>query len=198
MAARHNDVTGRVRGVTRRWVTLTGLVALGACTSPNPTLYTLASVPGEVLSGAPRTIELRAISLARYLERSQIVRSSDDYRLDVLSNEWWGEPLDSMMGRIIQQNLTQRLPGATVFSENGAISSVPEAMLGVGVQRMDLNRGGQVLLIAQLSVSRRGTTAQTVTLEVRPASAATPDLVAAMSTAIGQLTDQAALMLTAR
>ena len=33
------------------------------------------------------------IGLARYLERSQIVRSSENYRLDVMSNDWWGEPL---------------------------------------------------------------------------------------------------------
>ena len=40
---------------------------------------------------------LRQIGLARYLERSQIVRSSENYRLDVMANDWWGEPLGAML-----------------------------------------------------------------------------------------------------
>jgi uncharacterized lipoprotein YmbA len=43
------------------------------------------------------------------------VRSSEDFRLDVSGNDWWGEPLDAMMGRVLTQELTQRLPGSTVF-----------------------------------------------------------------------------------
>ena len=57
------------------------------CASPNPTLYVLAPLPGASQPGAPRMVELREIGLARYLERLQIVRSSEGYRLDVLSND---------------------------------------------------------------------------------------------------------------
>ena len=74
-----------------------------ACASPNPSLYTLSVIPGAPQAGAPKTIELRSIALARYLERSQIVLSSEDFRLDVLNNEWWGEPLDAMLGRVLVQ-----------------------------------------------------------------------------------------------
>ncbi|HTW72446.1 MAG TPA: hypothetical protein VME47_21385, partial [Acetobacteraceae bacterium] len=71
-------------GIGRRRVL--GLLALlpAACTSPNPNLYTLAVVPGATRAGAPGRVELRLISLAHYLDRTQIVRSSEDYRLDVL------------------------------------------------------------------------------------------------------------------
>jgi len=173
-------------------------LALAACASPNPNLFTLAPVTGEVRSGAPPIVELRAISLARYLERSQIVRSSEDFRLDVLGNDWWGEPLDTMLGRVIVQNLSQRLPGVTVFAENGAISTVPDVMLGINIQRLDQNRAGAVVLIAQVSVTRRDTVARTITLQVVPSGAGTAPLVAAMSEAIGQLSDQAAGMLAGR
>ncbi len=166
-----------------------------ACASPNPNLYTLEAVPGQSRSGAPRTIELRAIALARYLERSQIVRSSEDFRLDVLGNDWWGEPLDAMLARVTIQNLTQRLDGSTVFSENGAISGIPEATLGINIQRMDQNRAGAVVLIAQVSVTRRASNARTMTITVVPPQAGTPGLVAAMSLAMGQLSDQTAGML---
>ena len=87
--------------LTRRaMVALLGALP-AACASPNPTLYTLAVVPGAEHVGAPHVIELRAIAVAHYLERSQIVRSSEDFRLDVLGNEWWGEPLDAMIGRVL-------------------------------------------------------------------------------------------------
>ncbi len=188
-------MTPRILG--RRRTLLLLAAAPAACASPNPNLYTLAVVPGPGRPGAARTIELRAIALARYLERSQIVRSSEDYRLDVLGNDWWGEPLDAMLARVMVQNLTQRLEGSTVFAENGAISGIPDATLGINIQRMDQNRAGAVVLVAQVSVTRRASVARTITVTVSPPIPGTPGLVAAMSDAIGQLADQTAAMLVA-
>lgn len=168
-----------------------------ACTSPNPSLYTLATVPGTERRGAPKVIELRTIGLARYLERSQIVRSSEDFRLDILNNEWWGEPLDTMLSRVLTQNLTQRLPGTTIFAESGAVTAVPDAMVGMNIQRLDQGRAGTVVLIAQISVTRRAATARTITIDVTPSGVGTSALVAAMSEAVGQLADQVAGMLGA-
>ncbi len=191
------DTTMTLCILGRRRALLLLAAAPVACTSPNPNLYTLEAVPGQSRPGAPRTIELRAIALARYLERSQIVRSSEDFRLDVLGNDWWGEPLDAMLARVTIQNLTQRLDGSTVFSENGAISGIPDATLGINIQRMDQNRSGSVVLIAQVSVTRRTSVARTITITVLPPAAGTPGLVAAMSQAVGQLADQTAGMLVA-
>ena len=55
---------------TRRLFFVLPVLAVAACISPNPTLYTLAVVPGAEHSGAPHVIELRAIAIAHYLERS--------------------------------------------------------------------------------------------------------------------------------
>jgi len=169
-----------------------------ACASPNPTLYTLSVIPGTPHAGAPKTIELRGIALARYLERSQIVRSSEDFRLDVLNNEWWGEPLDAMLGRVLVQELTDRLPGSTVFAENSAIAANADAIIGVNVQRLDADRSGAIILVAQIAISGRKTAARSVRLSVAPQVAGTSGLVSAMSTATGQLADAMADLLTAR
>ena len=88
---------------------------LAACSSPSPVLYTIAPVPGRVQTGGPKVIALQQISTARFLERSQIVRSSENYRLDVMSNDWWGEPLGAMLSRVLIEELGQRLPQSTVF-----------------------------------------------------------------------------------
>lgn len=195
---RHPTIRRTAMALPRRSALLLALLATACATSPAPTLYTLAPTQGAERRGAPRIIELRAIGLARYLERSQIVRSSEDFRLDLLPNEWWGEPLDTMLSRILTQNLSQRLPGTTIFAENGAVTALPDAMLGINIQRLDQSRSGQVVLTAQISVSRKDATARTITLQVAPSGGGTPALVAAMSEAVGQLADRIAELLGAR
>lgn len=178
---------------------LAALVALlTACSSPNPSLYTLAVVPGAQQTGAPRIIELRAIGLARYLERSQIVRSSEDLRIDVLGNEWWGEPLDAMLSRILVEELTERLPNSTVFAENSAITPTPDVGVGVNILRMDTDRTGAVILLAQISTNGRNPVSRSVRFSVMPTSPGTPGLVNAMSIATGRLADAIASLVTRR
>src|SRR6202011_6140575 len=123
-------------------------VALAACSSPTPVLYTIAPVSGAVQSGGPKVVALQQISLARYLERSQIVRSSENYRLDVMSNDWWGEPLGSMLARVLVEELSQRLPRSTVYAENGAVSLSPDATIELNVSRLDQNGAGSLVLQA--------------------------------------------------
>jgi uncharacterized protein len=184
--------------ISRRFALLALAAFPAACASPNPVLYVLAPVPGPTHAGAPRVIALRAIAIAHYLERSQIVRSSEGYHIDVLSNEWWGEPLDTLMNRILVQELNQRLPGSTVYGDNGAISTPPDATVEINLQRMDLDRDGAVLLVAQIAVDGKTTVSRGVTFTVRPADGTTQALVAAMSSATAQLADAVAGMLAGR
>jgi uncharacterized lipoprotein YmbA len=184
-----------VNPATRRVLMLALLGGVASCASPNPNLYTLEPPPGPVRRGGPRVIELRSVGLARYLERSQIVRSSENFRLDVLSNDWWGEPLDAMIGRVLTRALSQRLPGSTVYSENGAISADPDVTLQLNIQRLDQDASGAVRLVAQFAVVRTTSDTRAVTLEVPTHGPTTPDLVAAMSEAIGQLADRIAAAL---
>ena len=110
-----------------RLVAFSLTAALAACSSPTPVLYTIAPVSGTAQTGGPKVVALQQISLARYLERSQIVRSSENYRLDVMSNDWWGEPLGAMLSRVLVEELGQRLPQSTVIGESGAVTASPDA-----------------------------------------------------------------------
>jgi uncharacterized lipoprotein YmbA len=169
-------------------------VLLAACSSPNPTLYTLAPIPGPTQGSSPRVIRLRTIGLARYLERPQIVRSSEDFHLDVMSNDWWGEPLGAMLGRILVAELTQRLPGSTVFLESGAISATPDATVEVNIERLDQDAAGQLILSAQIAIAGRHQDTRSVRFAVTPPSAGTTGFASAVSTAVGQLADTIAGM----
>jgi len=113
------------------------LLVLSACSSPNPALYTIRPVPGVVQTGPRRVIVLREVGVARYLDRSQIVRSGEDYKLVVSSNDWWGEPLAGMITRVLVDELSQRLPDATVTSETSVVSTSPDATLEVDIHRLD-------------------------------------------------------------
>lgn len=178
-----------------------GLVAcVVACSSPNPTLYTIASVPGaERVAGrntGPKVVVLRQVGLAHYLEREQIVRSSENYKLDVMANDWWGEPLAAMLGRVLVEELRQRLPQTVVISESGAVSATPDATIAVDVQRLDKDAAGGLVLQAQASVSKKRGEPVLRSFRITVPSPM-PDVsghVAAISTAVGQLADGLAAM----
>jgi uncharacterized protein len=188
------------RRLMRRVTMFAPLAVLMACSSPNPDLYTIAPVTSATQFGAPKVIELRQIGLARYLERSQIVRSSENYRLDVMSNDWWGEPLGAMLARVLVEELSQRLPQSTVFAETGAVSVPPDATIELNVSRLDESAAGTLVLQAQaaVTVKTRGVPAtRGFRFEVPPSDSGVAGEVAAISTAVGQLADGLATMLTA-
>jgi uncharacterized protein len=187
----------RVRRFSR--VAAWGLAAaLVACSSPDPALYTIAPVAGGAKSGGPKVIVLQQIATARYLERSQIVRSSENYRLDVMSNDWWGEPLSAMLSRVLTEELGQRLPQSVVLGENGAVTASPDATIELNLQRLDEDAAGNLVLQAQASVSYKGRgdpVLRSFRFVVTPPAPDTPGEVTAISTALGQLADGLALML---
>jgi uncharacterized protein len=191
-----------MRGVKyhRRLAVLIFGAILAACSSPNPTLYTIAPVAGTEQSDGPKVVLLQQIGLDRYLERSQIVRSSENYRLDVLSNDWWGEPLSAMLSRVLVTELSQRLPHSTVISENGSISASADATIELNVQRLDKDASDTLVLQAQAGVAFKGRSAPTLQafrITARPQTSDTPGEVAAISTAVGQLADRLTAMVLA-
>jgi uncharacterized lipoprotein YmbA len=180
-------------------VAMLAIACLAGCASPEPKLYTIAAVHGSVVSGTPKVVLLRQIALAGFLDRQQIVRSSENYRLDVMANDWWGEPLGAMLGRVLVDELSQRLPGSSVYAESGAVSVSPDASVELNVQRLDADAAGNVVLAAQAAVvferRRSAPVTRSFRVVVPQPTADVPGEVAAISTAVGQLADGLATML---
>ncbi len=172
---------------------------LAGCASAEPAYFTLAPVPGATARGGPKLVELQRPGLAGYLDRPGIVRADSAYQLRVAGTERWGEPLGDLIARILSEDLNQRLPGTSVFTTAGSISAQPDARIELDVQRFDAGASGEVVLLAQVAVSRgrngAGAATRTVRQTMRPAGPATRDLVAAMSTVLGGLADTVAGML---
>ena len=173
--------------------------AVAACgSSPEPGLYTLAVRSGATLPRGPRIVQVRDIGLPGYLDRKEIVRSTEDYKLDVRANSWWGEPMGGMLGRTIVLELGQRLPNSKVYSEAGSITLDPNAVVGIDIQRFDADKAGNVILLAQVAIqfnrpTRQATRNFSITRAVPTQD--TPGHVAAMSDALGELSDGIAQML---
>lgn len=184
---------------TRRLFSL-GLLALAAapagCASPNPDLLTLDAVPGAVRAGGPRTVLLQDVALAPYLDRKAIVRSSQDYHIEVATNDWWGEPFGAMLGRVLAAEIEQRLPATTVFTEASAVSVAQDATVAINVTRFDEAMDGSVVLVAQIGVTftqkaRRGVT-QGLRFTAPVSGKDVTAQAAAMSVVLGQLADSLA------
>jgi hypothetical protein len=174
------------------------LVTLAACSSPDPVLYTIATAPGAVQPRGPRVVLVQQIAVAHFLERSQIVRSSENYRLDVMSNDWWGEPLAPMLNRVLVEELGQRLPQSTVIADNGAVTARADATVEVNIQRLDEDAAGNLILQAQAAVRATGQTQpqlRSFRFSVAPSAPGVPGEVAAISAAAGRLADGIAVML---
>ncbi len=172
------------------------LAACGA--SPDPVLYTVAVRPGPALPAGPKVVQVRDIGLASYLDRNEIVRTSEDYKLGVMANAWWGEPLGSMLGRILVVELSQRLPNSKVYSEKGAISADPNAVVGVNIQRLDTDKAGMLILLAQVSVEFNRptrTAGRNFTISKSPPTPDVSGQVAAISDAVAELADGIAALL---
>ena len=155
---------------------------------------------GEVRTGGPAVIVFQQVGLARYLERSQIVSSSENYRLDVMPDDWWGEPLAAMLSRVLIDEVSQRLPRSTVLNENGAVTSTADATVALNVRRLDLDAAGNLVLQAQAAVTFKGRSEPTLRsfrFVVTPQGSGVPSEVAAISAAVGQLADGLASMLAA-
>jgi uncharacterized lipoprotein YmbA len=169
-----------------------------ACSSPDPALYSIPMKPGPVLNGGPKVVQLRDIGLAGYLDRNEIVRSSESYKLGVMSNDWWGESLATMLSRVIVLGLSQRLPRSRIYAEGGAISPEPNAVLAVNIQRLDLDSSGELELLAQAAVEFNRPTrsvARSFRITKHPPTPNVAGQVAATSDAVAQLTDGLAAML---
>jgi len=174
------------------------LVVAGCGASPDPNYYTIVARTGPTLPGGPKIVLLKDIGLASYLDRQQIVRSSESYKLDVLANNWWGEPLGGLLGRILAVELSQRLPNSTVYGESGAISADHNASVGVNIQRLDADKAGALILIAQVAIEfnrPRRLAARTFNISKPLAKPDVPGLVAAISDAVGELADGIAALL---
>jgi hypothetical protein len=183
------------------------LAAFAACaggcgSSPPSTYYALSPANGSAQPSLVRTVKLRRPGIAGYLDRPEIVERVVDHRLRVADTERWASPLDEMLGRVLAQDVEQRLAGSVVFTEDGAITADADATVEIDVRELGVGEDGQVNLVAELAVEKGDShvpaATRAIRLHGREKGASTSALVATMSDLVGQLADQVAELVAGR
>ena len=170
-----------------------------ACSSPDPVYYTVATRPGPTLPAGPKIVMLKDIGLASYLDRREIVRSSEGYKLDVVSNDWWGEPLGGMLGRVLVVELVSAPARQHDLQRKRRHHHGPQRHRRRSTSSVSTpTRRACCILLAQVAVEfnrPRRTASRTFTISKPLPTPDTSGLVAAISDAVGELADGIAAML---
>lgn len=161
----------------RRLLKLTpgiALAGMAGCASAPTQYYRLSALPGPVLNTAPQSIRIRNISVPGYLDQNNIARAGADYQFDSYPNAVWADELNNMLQSTLVENLTQRLPQATVTG-SGSIGAPVGLLVEINVLRFDPDPSGSITLIAQAALKNPdGSFRLTKTIQ-SSAAPATPD-----------------------
>jgi uncharacterized lipoprotein YmbA len=180
---------------------LLALPVLAACgTTPSPRLFTLTTRPANAVGKFSKTISVKRVDLAKYLDRPQIVRYSDSYELSLSEFNRWGEGLADMITRVLVQSIAELLPGSQVYADSGAVTlSTADISLEVNIDRFEPDPTGAIVLQAQWIGLGKGQRnhLNSARISVTPSSSDSPAQVAAMSDALAELAKQIATGLAA-
>jgi uncharacterized protein len=177
--------------------TLGLLLALGGCQdSPPVKFYTLTARPAAPAAGpALRTIIIKPVEVAKYLDRPQIVRYSGSYELSLSEFDRWGEGLGDMATRVLAEDLAERLPRSHVYAATSTLTS-PDAdvTVEINIVKFEPDAAGTVILAARWVIHRakRGPQFQEQQIRVAASGVDATSQVAAMSDALGQLASRIA------
>lgn len=176
-----------------RWAML---LALAACSSPDPAYFALQPVPGAVHEGPAQVIEVRRPGVPAMLDRQEIVLDGTQYRLRLESGARWAEPFGDMVARVLVRDLAQRLPAARVFGEGGALSADPALRVELDVQTLAADAAGVVHLSGAYALTAPGGHAARGSGRIdltAPTSGGPAGLAAAMSGLLGAVADRIAV-----
>lgn len=171
------------------------LLVAGCATSPPTRFYTLDPVkPAQhVAPSTPITLQVAAVHLPAMLDRQEMVRETAPDQLHVSDRNRWGAPLGGMIGRVLEQDLLARLPGATIVPA-GTLPRAHTRVLVIDVLRFGSGPSGRVRFEGSWSVfagqSTHPSLSRRVQLSTRAPVGSFAAQAAAMSRLLGQLCDR--------
>jgi uncharacterized protein len=187
----------------KRTVSLLGLVVLCVgCSlfSPQPDrskFFVLTSVPRE----ARRTndgmmLGIGPVQVPSYLGRPEIARRQDANQLVFSPNRLWGEPLELGFRRVLTEDLSKMLGTVQILQYPWSTGIRVEYQIPIVIGRFEADEHGTVSLEARWAIRCPGQTdlllARESRIERTSRDPSTAAVVAAMSEAVGALSDDIA------
>lgn len=124
----------------RYWILLFVVCWLGGCQqSPQKHYYVLspiASTPTDTDQPISSLVGIGPIEVADYLQRPNMVRMRNNNTLNLTTNDYWAEPLDKGIARILALNLTHYKPSRMVQEFPWRSDSIPPYSLRVHIHEL--------------------------------------------------------------
>jgi uncharacterized protein len=186
-------ICGKSQFMRTRLLPVLALLMLAGCASSPPTrFFALDAVPPAAppADGSGVPVKIDAVHIPPALDRESMVRGESDSQLQISSQDRWAGDLGEMIGRVLTQDLEQRLPSGMVIAPQ---SPAPTGTRGVVVDILTFQpQAGEVVLDADWTLLE-GTQSnpmlhRSVHLTANAATSA-QDEAAAMSALLGQLAD---------
>ncbi|HTI88434.1 MAG TPA: PqiC family protein [Alphaproteobacteria bacterium] len=186
-----------------RWIAAALVLALAGCAGQStPSRYYVLSATGADTDRRPEgpAISVGPVTLAKYLDRPQIVTRPTPNQLDVAEFDRWGGRLEDNVAQVLAEDLGRRLGTARVTTFPPEPIGRTDARVGVTIAQFERVASGDVVLDARWRLQRLGgePVIDTVHIVKRVSGSGYAATVAAMSDALGDLSDRIAAALSGR
>jgi uncharacterized lipoprotein YmbA len=149
------------------WIPVGGVLLIlavlgsGCAHSPTPDYYLLrpAGPPTNQIyqtDSKKILVGLRAVHIAAYLDRPQLAVRRGPLHIERDEYNRWAEPLENMIGLILADRLTARLPDAFVVNFPWSSLLSPDLEVAVTITQLDGRPGGKARLRANWAVYAHG------------------------------------------
>lgn len=102
---------------------------------------TVAKTSADAQTNVNMLIGIGPIELADYLKRSNMVRMRTNNTLNLTANDYWAEPLEKGIARVLSLNLTQLEPSRMVQPFPWRRDSIPLHSLRLQIHELILTNG---------------------------------------------------------
>nr|WP_155438469.1 PqiC family protein [Pseudoduganella ginsengisoli] len=173
---------------------LLSAAALAGCahSTPPERFYSLSAgmsaAVAPVAAKAPLYFELAAVSVPQQVNRSQLVVTVGEGRVELLEQQRWAAPLSSEIGQALSLGITTELGAVDVY-RTAAPDAAPVYRISASVQRFESAPGKSALVDAVWSVRRAGQTKVLAcrTVAEEPVTGSYDELVASHRRAMARL-----------
>ena len=179
------------------------LAGCAVITTKSPRFYVLSPMVGaetekQMESGATgdTSIGIGAISLPKYLRKSQIVTRAGSNEVQMAEFDRWAGKIEEDIGRVIAENLAYLLANDKVLSYPAIAAVDTDYRIEIDISRFDGSVGESAELIARWAIfDKQGNTIKSITstLIIEPVQDITyTDMVGALSRALAGLSHELA------
>ncbi len=188
--------------LTRHWPLMALMLLLAGCGSSPPThYYTLTPDPAPVPGYHPvehkgHAVMIGHVDIPGELDRDSLVTRIGPNRLNVSDQDRWAGPLDEMIRRILAADLRERLHSVTVLAPGDPVPERGARAVLVVIRHFMGDSTGHVVLEADWSLvsarSAKPLFTRHASLTTEAGAGTAPAVVAAMSRALAELSDEIA------